>query len=207
MKKMVKRLLAVLLLVCMLASLTGCNLLSYGAVVISCMLPDRVKTYEGIEHYAEDCKDLSEAAIKLLPDPASFPDGEVVYHCRQVPGPFSVTTGISLFVTYPEELYPQKKETVLSEYEFLEAPIVDKSDYQIIPLTEFPYQTFQMKVTDCGKEGWAACKTILMIGYDDAACRITYCLFSDTSLDYIAEAGEDGTKAMRDFMSEYFYWI
>ena len=100
MKRMMKRLLAVCLLVSLLASLTGCLLLY-----------TKTTDNEGIEHYRQDCKDLGDA-MKLLPDPTSFPDGEVVYHCRQVCDMISVSTGISLFVTYPRDLYPEKHRKI-----------------------------------------------------------------------------------------------
>lgn len=104
MKKMIKRLLAVLLLVCMLASFTGCGYaLMYGAVVVSCILPDRAKTYEGADR--------------------------------------------------------------------------------------------------------TACKTIFMIGCDDAAHRIAYCLMVDRDLDYIGEPDEDPAAAMQQHMDLWFYWI
>lgn len=195
MKRMMKRLLAVCLLVSLLASLTGCLLLY-----------TKTTDNEGIEHYQQDCKDLGDA-MKLLPDPTSFPDGEVVYHCRQVSDFLFNSDAVSLFVTYPEEQYPAKKEALLSDYEFLTAPVYARDGDQVIPATEFPYKTFQMKVTTSGESDVFACQLILLVGYDDAACRIVYCLFDDTDLDCIAEPGEDGTEAMQSFMDYYFYWI
>lgn len=202
MKRMLKRLLAVLLFVCMLATFTGCNLFAYGAVVIGCLLPDRVKNREGIEHYQKDCKDFAEAA-DWMPDPVQIPDGEVVYHCRTREYGIFASTGMSLFVTYPEDLYEEKKAAVLSEYEFLDAPVGER----ILPAAEFPYKTFQMKVTKNGGEDWTACKTIYMIGCDDAAHRIAYCLMIDRDLDYIGETDEDPVAAMQRHMDLWFYWI
>jgi len=114
--------------------------------------------------------------------------------------------GISLFVKYDEN-YEVKKEEILSKYIFLNEPIIENDDY-IIPITEFEYYGFNYKIVlDESYEDFCACKSFMIIGYDDESKEIAYHYFYDFDIDYICELDENPEEEMKEFMKDNFNYF
>ena len=118
--------------------------------------------------------------------------------------PFFCSDAISLFVEYPEDIYEQKKEEVLSSYEFLKEPCIRDDGKLESPLPEFEYKGYHFQTSII--ESYPTPEFFVLIGYNDEANRIAYCYHSNIDYDIIAESGEDYLQKMIYFMDTRFYW-
>lgn len=111
------------------------------------------------------------------------------------------TNTMTVKVTY-DDFYIAKKHEVEEIYDFLAEPIEsDMLDgHYLIPVTEFEYNGFQMRVADGGEYP----KKFGIVGYNDETKEIAYLWFNDPDMDYISEPNEDKEQAMKDFVSENF---
>lgn len=114
---------------------------------------------------------------------------------------FFFTDTMKVTVKY-DDFYHSKKREIEEIYDFLAEPIEsDMIDgHYLIPVTEFEYNGFHMRVADGGdyphKFG--------IVGCNDETKEIVYLWFYDTDYDYIASPDEDKEQAMIDFVEENF---
>lgn len=114
---------------------------------------------------------------------------------------FFFTDTMMVKVKY-DDFYIAKKNEVEQTYKFLTEPI--ESDmiegHYLIPVTEFEYKGFHMRVADGGdyphKFG--------IVGYNDDTKEIVYLWFYDTDFDYIASPEQDKEQAMIEFVENNF---
>lgn len=170
---------------------------------------ERVKT--DISKYSEDISEIGNAA-KFMPDLETlngYTDIEYTYKikCSSIfMGFFS--DGYALFVTYDKERYEAQKDEVMSNYTFVQKPILGfgNTNYTI-PIAEFQYNGYDMKVVpDEEYIDFSACKSFMLLGFNDEECKIAYLYHYDFDLDYIAEVGEDLEDEMIEFMDDVFAW-
>ena len=115
--------------------------------------------------------------------------------------------GLSLFVTYDAEQYCCAKETALSGYAFLEEPVKGYNETYELPIEEFQYNGYTIKVVPDGEYlDYCACKSFMMLGYNDAECTIAYLYYWDFDIDYISEVGEDPQEEMGELIDTAFAW-
>ena len=120
--------------------------------------------------------------------------------------PMFATDGITLFVEYPEDVYEQKKEEVLANYDFITKEIYDRDGYLISPLAKFEYKGYNFQADVNENYSFCPIKSFILIGYNDETRKISYCYFYDPDIDYIATDEEDPLNEMHKFMSEKFSW-
>ena len=114
---------------------------------------------------------------------------------------FFFTDTMTVKVKY-DDFYIAKKNEVEQTYKFLTEPV--ESDmlegHYLIPVTEFEYKGFHMRVADGGdyphKFG--------IVGYNDDTKEIVYLWFYDTDFDYIASPEQDKEQAMIEFVENNF---
>lgn len=111
--------------------------------------------------------------------------------------PLTDTKTINLIVTYDEVEYVDAKETILSNYTFLEQPAM-KYDYYTIPVVEFEYNEFTIKVVE--DESFIYPKWFGMIGYSDTKKQICYMYIHDIERDEISNT----PNRMEEFTNKYF---
>lgn len=134
--------------------------------------------------------------------PTGFASYESVYydHDKDVVLWF-VTDTMTVRVKY-DDSYSSKKNEVEQSYKFLTEPI--ESDmlegHYDIPVTEFEYKGFRMRVADGGEYP----KKFGIVGCNDETKEIAYLWFNDPDMDFISEPDEDREQAMIDFVDEYF---
>ena len=163
-----------------------------------------------ISKYEEDCVTYNNAK-NMMPPLDSLTDYTAIEysHKTYVYSYFMsfLSNGLALFVQYDESVYNEKKAEVLNSYDFLEEPIFHSGGYQL-PLTEFTYGNYRMKIVpDENYSASFACKSFMLIGFDDINNRIVYCYHYDFDIDYISLIDDDPEKTMQIFMDNRFYWI
>lgn len=116
------------------------------------------------------------------------------------------SNSISLYVTYDDN-YIEEKEKIISTKEFLQEPIINNDAYEI-PLTSFEYKGYNYQIViDEEYVEYCACKSFMLIGFDDKNKEIAYHYFYDFDIDYIASEGEELNEVMIDFMESKFYYF
>ena len=53
---------------------------------------------------------------------------------------------------------------------------------------------------------YSACKSFLLLGFNDEECKIAYLYYYDFDIDYIAEVGDDLEEEMRELVDIAFSW-
>ena len=117
---------------------------------------------------------------------------------------FFVTDTMTVKVKY-DDFYIAKKHEVEQNYKFLTEPvetsgILEGRGHYDIPVPEFEYNGFQMRVADGGEYP----KKFGIVGYNDETKEIAYLWFKDPDIDYISAPGEDKVQAMIDFVGNNF---
>lgn len=200
MKKAIKILLIVLLI---------CVLIVGGFFWLLVGTYEQVRT--DINQYETDLQQISNAAI-LMPKLVSlreYTDIEYTYKikCYSALAGF-YSDAFALFVTYDQDQYNTEKEKILSEHDFLEKPVMRSSDTYELPVTEFEYKGYCFKIVpDQEYIDYCACKSFVMIGFNDEISRITYMYYYDFDIDYIAEVGENLEEEMCKLIDTAFAWV
>ncbi len=115
--------------------------------------------------------------------------------------------GLALFVKYDQTIYAIQKEKTLHSYTFLDEPILEFDKY-VMPVTEFEYRGYLMKIVlDQEYIDYCACKSFMMIGFDDANSAIAFLYYYDFDIDYIADIDEDLNYSMRNLVDDAFAWV
>ena len=170
-----------------------------------------------ITKYIDDCAmckddcDISKKALAFMPDLKSLTDYTDLFysHKTMVYSSFMgfVSDGWALFVQYDESIYEIKKAELLSSNTFLDAPVFNSSGDYELPITEFCYKNYDMKIIpDENYIDFCACKSFALIGFDDESKSIVYCYHYSFDLDIIAEHGDDLEAEMCEFMDDVFEW-
>ena len=117
--------------------------------------------------------------------------------------------GISLYVSYSDN-YLEEKNDVLSNYNFLENPIIDNNEYYIMPLTEFVYRDFTYQIVmdyNYYSTGKPTCSSFMLVGYNDTSQEIAYHYYHDSDLDFICLDTEDTYEEMIKLVENAFYYF
>ena len=104
-----------------------------------------------------------------------------------------------------DDFYTAKKNEVEQTYKFLSEPVEHEGSFRNqgcydIPITEFEYNGFHMRVADGGMYP----KKFGIVGYNDETKEIAYLWFNDTSLYFISEPDQDKEQAMIEFVENNF---
>lgn len=112
-----------------------------------------------------------------------------------------MTDTMTVKVKY-DDFYVAKKQEVEETYKFLNEPVsADMSgEYYAVPVTEFEYKGFHMRVADGGEYP----KKFGIVGYNDETKEIAYLWINDPDLGYISEPGENKEQAMIEFVENNF---
>ena len=160
------------------------------------------------------CKDdchISKRALNFMPPLNTLKDYTDLFYSHKtiVYSNFMgfVSDGWALFVQYDESVYEIKKVELLNSNTFLDAPVISSSGNYEIPVTEFYYKNYHMKIIpDENYIDFCACKSFALIGFDDESTSIVYCYQYDFDLDLIAVPGDDLEAEMCEFMDTVFEW-
>lgn len=178
------------------------------ALFVFLLLKEDETVSTDIEEYEEDCAYYVNAS-DFMPDLDSLTDyTEIFYsHKTKVYSCFMgfASDGLALFVQYDESVYEMKKAELLNSYTFLETPVIYDDRYEL-PVTEFFYKNYYIKVILDPDYSNSACKSFALIGFDDESKSVVYCYHYSFDLDYIAEQDEDLTAEMCEFMDDAFAW-
>lgn len=111
---------------------------------------------------------------------------------------------MALTVRYSPDAYTNAKAAVLSEHEFLSAPVVttgvNSGDYIVDNSFEYKGYTFHT-IT-----GYEDSRYFGIIGLNDTACSVAYLYYSDPDRDFIAEQDDDLDSEMRNLIDKEFNW-
>lgn len=189
-------------------SLLGIALVFGGFMYLLAGRSVRVKT--NIQNYEKDLEGIGNAAqfMPELDTLGNYTDIEYRYQITITSRLVGfISDGYALFVTYDKGEYKQQKDRILSGYSFLEKPVAPFTDDLELPVTEFDYKGYHIKIVpDEEYIDYCACKSFMMIGFDDASSTIVYMYYYDFDLDYIAEVGDDYEEEMREFVDNAFSW-
>lgn len=150
--------------------------------------------HTNISKYETDLESIG--GIEYMPERDSLTDyTDIRYSYKEIDTIMFVSYGLALFVEYDAEVYESKKEEACETHEFLKEPV------KALPVTEYTYRGYNMKLIDGG-----SCQRFSMIGFNDELYTVVYCYFCDSDLDRISTKGDDPEKAMVDFTDEHFKW-
>lgn len=197
MKKVLK--ISLIGILVMVLAISGFLLLLFGSY-------EQVNT--DISRYNEDISEIGNA-VKFMPDLDTLTDYKDIEYTYKIGNKsIFVSNGYALFVTYDAEQYKTKKDEVMSNYTFVQNPILGLGNTEYtIPVAEFRYNGYDMKVVpDEEYVVYQACKSFMILGFNDEECKIVYLYHYDDDLDYIAKAGEDLKNEMIEFMDDVFAW-
>ena len=196
MKKVFKTLLIALGIIIVL------HLLLFGVVIYSAFDPisktdtnwNNYDMYRTELHYAEE----------FLPSQNEFSNTKAVHFSYQKNFMLMfISKTVAVTVQYAPEEYLRAKESITQRYEFLDAPMLQRGDNNYILDNAFTYKGYDFRVVSYGYGG---CKYFGMVGTNDDTCSIAYLYYSDTDLDYIAQADEDLDQKMRALIDDEFCW-
>lgn len=196
MKKVFKTLLIALGIIIVL------HLLLFGVVVYSSFNPisktdtnwNNYDMYRTELHYADE----------FLPSQNEFSNTKAVHFSYQKNFMLMfISKTVAVTVQYTPEEYLGAKESITQLYEFLDAPMLQRGDNNYILDNAFTYKGYDFRVVSYGYGG---CKYFGMVGTNDDTCSIAYLYYSDTDLDYIAQADEDLDQKMRALIDDEFCW-
>lgn len=200
MKKVIKSLFAVVLI---------CALI-FG-IFLLLLLGNYSQVRTDIAKYEKDLLTIGNAA-KLMPELdtlGDYTDIEYTYKLKC----YSIFMGFfsdafALFVTYDQDQYNTEKEKILSEYIFLDAPVMRSADTYELPVTELEYKGYSFKIVpDEEYIDYCACKSFMMIGFNDETSEIVYMYYYDFDIDYIGEVGDNPEEEMRELIDTAFAWV
>ena len=134
--------------------------------------------------------------------PPGFASYDSVYYDYSKYISFIFETNTMTFKAKFVDFYVAKKHEVEQTYKFLTEPVeADMLEgHYTIPVTEFEYKGFQMRVADGGEYP----KKFGIVGYNDETKEIAYLWFHDPDLDFISEPDQDKEQAMIEFVENNF---
>lgn len=204
-KKMKKvRIIALLFIIlCLALSMTSCAKFRVNDI-FSCSIIDY-----NIENYAETVANVK-FANEFMPELSEL-SGYTDISYSHLQTHIGITffllmfeaNGIALWVEYPDDIYEQKKEEVLTSYDFIEKETYD-GEHLITPLANFEYNGYDFRA-DVNEE-YRSCRSFALIGCNDEANRIVYCYYFDPDNDYIANSQLTVALEMNAFINSYFEW-
>ncbi len=191
---MMKKLICLLIGVC---TLTSCSNIKK---VIS----------RNLDTYVTDCESVKNASVLMpnIKDLGAYFQIKYTYQstCYSILMDFN-SDGLALFVKYDQTIYAIQKEKTLHSYTFLDEPILEFDKY-VMPVTEFKYRGYLMKIVlDQEYIDYCACKSFMMIGFDDTNSAIAFLYYYDFDIDYIADIDEDLNYSMRNLVDDAFAWV
>jgi hypothetical protein len=194
MKKVFKTLLIALGIIIVL------HLLLFGVVIYSAFDPisktdtnwNNYDMYRTELHYAEE----------FLPSQNEFSNTKAVHFSYQKNFMLMfISKTVAVTVQYTPEEYLGAKESITERYDFLDAPLLYHRDNDYELDNAFSYMGYDFCVVS-----YDGCRYFGMVGTNDDTCSISYLYYSDTDLDYIAQADEDLDQKMRALIDDEFYW-
>ena len=194
MKKVFKTLLIALGIIIVL------HLLLFGVVVYSAFDPisktdtnwNNYDMYRTELHYAEE----------FLPSQNEFSNTKAVHFSYQKNFMLMfISKTVAVTVQYTPEEYLDAKESITERYDFLDAPLLYHRDNNYELDNAFTHKGYDFCVVS-----YDGCRYFGMVGTNDDTCSIAYLYYSDTDLDYIAQADEDLDQKMRALIDDEFYW-
>ena len=145
------------------------------------------------------------SAKDYMPPLSELGEYENVSFAYKITGFVFESETISLFISYSSESYLENKEQLLSRYQFFSEAVVSYDGYYSMPVSEIDYGGYHFQIASNDK--YSPCKSFVMVGYDDANCRLALCYFYDVELDYIAKPDENPSEKMQEFIERYFVKI
>ena len=114
-----------------------------------------------------------------------------------------ISKTVAVTVQYDPDDYLKAKEHIIQRYDFLDVPMLYHRDNNYELDNAFTHKGYDFRVVSYGYGG---CKYFGMVGTNDDTCSIAYLYYSDTYLDYIAQADEDLDQKMRALIDDEFCW-
>jgi hypothetical protein len=194
MKKVFKTLLIALGIIIVL------HLLLFGFVIYSAFDPisktdtnwNNYDMYRTELHYAEE----------FLPSQNEFSNTKAVHFSYQKNFMLMfISKTVAVTVQYTPEEYLDAKESITERYDFLDAPLLYHRDNNYELDNAFTHKGYDFCVVS-----YDGCRYFGMVGTNDDTCSIAYLYYSDTDLDYIAQADEDLDQKMRALIDDEFCW-
>lgn len=164
----------ILLLVTSISFMSACNGPKY------IVLTDLEKYIDYIDAvtFNDDCDFFPN--INELPDTASI---DLKYIERTA---FSARSkNLALVITLSEDQYHLYKEKILSEYDFLNEPIIDDDKWVRISEVEFEYLSYSIMVVNNNEFYYPM--NFGMIGYSDENKQIIFLMYFDSDRDGITD--------------------
>ena len=176
------------------------HLLLFGLVIYSAVNPisktdtnwNNYNMYRTELHYADE----------FLPSQNEFSTAKAVHFSYQKNFMLMfISKTVAVTVQYTPEEYLRAKESITWRYDFLDAPMLCSYDDEYELDNAFTYKDYDFSVIS-----YDSCRYFGMVGVNDDTCSIAYLYYSDTDLDYIAQADEDLDQKMRALIDDEFCW-
>lgn len=145
-------------------------------------------------------------AASFMPDVAALENCEEINYSLIKDELLFLSDSLKLIVKYTQENFDKEKERLADAYTYLDEPRkaeFDETCYTV-PVTEFTIDTFAFKITEF--ENTVYPKEFGIVGISEETCEIAYLWLYAPDLDYIAEADENGTEAICEFVNYTFAW-
>lgn len=171
-------------------------------LILPAFLIDSEEIDRDIAHYGRHRAELAHAA-EFMPELDDLDDAlNLQYGFQETHAAIFRTRTMALTVQCSPEAYAASKAQLIEELTFLDEPIIDSSDGDVILDDAFQDGDWAFRSVP-----YAGCKAFGMLGMSDAECCIAWLFFEDQDRDYIAEAGADADNAMRQMLDEEFAWL
>ena len=174
-------------------------------LIITALIPPEVDA--DLSHYEAYRQDLN-YAVEFMPEINSLGEYEELrFGYQKTSGFLFVAETMSLTVRYSEDEYMSVKEQVLSGYDFIDAPIIEKDgDIQLDDAFEHKGFAFRAFPTYQQNIRYGASKYFGLLGVNDDLCSIAWLYYDDVDRDYIAEVDENPDEEMCSLIDDEFHW-
>lgn len=174
-------------------------------LVITSLIPPEVNTDV---HQYETYRHELNYAVDFMPEINTLGEyDELRFGYQKTSGFLFVAETMSLTAKYSEDEYSAVKETMLTHYDFIDAPVVDTNGNVLLD-DSFIHNGYVFRAVPTYRHSfqYGACKYFGILGINDDLCCIAWLYYDDADRDYVAEADADLDQEMRDLIDDEFHW-
>lgn len=170
--------------------------------LIALTLCSCIKTDSNIDHYAVDVEAYKASAF--MPNLDDIGEYESVEYFSRKDESIFPEYSLQLVVRYDEENYLAEKEKLNTAYTYLEEPQKPDFDDTVYSMPTTRFETLKFNFRIAVFEDTVYPRNFGMVGTSDETFEIAYLWMYAPDLDYICKTDANETKAMGEFIRNYF---